>query len=151
MLMHTPRDLITAAEPLLGDARRLPLRSSVFAGIAVSLGDPFNGVELWTELARVAVKGGRVCFTVPDYEWAVTYRELEGSPIDAARFVSNSGAIVDLESVIMSELAQREVATRAGFVVERVERVAVSRLGAPPPPKFRVARNVLAAYWLRKA
>jgi hypothetical protein len=151
MLMNTPRDLIASADPLLGDAHRLPLRSSVFAGIAVSLGDPFNGTRLWAELARVALKGCRVCFTVPDYEWAVTYRQLEGSPSDVARFVLDSGEIVDLESIITSEPAQTEVAAQAGFIIEKVEHVAVSRLATPPPPKLRVASDALTAYWFRKA
>ena len=150
MLQCTPTWQRRTATLVLADALTLPFQPSTFAGIAMSLADPYNGEVLWSEIGRVAASACQVCFTVPDYEWARRYRAREGSPMDVARFALASGQVIDTPSIVLPERDQIAVAAAAGFRLHRLERISRKEVGSLLAPKLDGVANVLTSYWFRR-
>jgi SAM-dependent methyltransferase len=156
MLEYSAEWIQKSAISLIADAAELPLGNDSVGFFVASLGDPYNGTQLWSELSRVLSPGGHIVFTTPSYEWASRYRASEGSEISKAEFWLADGSVVAAPSIILDAEAQTKmiVATQSLQVIN-VQAVRYSRLPSLNiSPKLKIAEDgdlpIVTAYVARK-
>lgn len=116
------------------DAQQLPLISSGFDLVVASLGDPYNSVPFWSEVARVLRPGGHVLFTTPSFEWALQFRG--GS--HKAEFILSNGQAITVPSDILSNDAQRRLVEGCEMALVEIRVIQDSELHRTPrSPKLR--------------
>jgi SAM-dependent methyltransferase len=151
MLRHTPDDQRRVSRCVVSDATSLPFSECVFDLVVVSLGDPFNGPSLWRELARTVRRNGGVVFTTPARAWATSYRSIEGSPDDAARFDLQSGKTVHVDSFVFEHNEQVAMASAAGFTLESQLAVRREALLGNVSTKLASSDAILSAFRFERA
>jgi len=122
--------------------------------ILAGLGDPYNDAGFWKEAARKLKSTGLCIFTTPSYEWALTYRTVERSLPDTARFVRSDRKVINLPSFIFSAAQQSEIIEASGLIVTRIESVLLSELNAIEAPKLGVVDKhvpVVTGYLVKKS
>ena len=112
MLRHS---LGLGIDGVVADSRRLPIDSEAVDGAFASLGDPYNGFELWREVRRTLRIGAYFAFTSPAEEWSDAYRTTEGSPGDVALFMSRDGQMHPVPSRVLSPRDQATMIANAGL------------------------------------
>jgi hypothetical protein len=141
MLEHSSRWIESGAVMICGDARQLPIPTAALAVLVVSLGDPFNDESFWREASRVLSAGAEAWVTLPAWEWAHPFRQIEDlADRDSAVFRLASGELVRVPSFVLSDRAQREIFKANGLAVLSVHDVRLSDLGeADISPKLLTA------------
>jgi len=74
MLAHSQEWERKGARLLVGNAWRTELPAASFELVVAALGDPYNCVIFWHEVARLLEWGGVCLFTTPAPEWATRFR-----------------------------------------------------------------------------
>jgi SAM-dependent methyltransferase len=132
MLAYSEKWLAQGAKSVVGDAEAMPFGDLEFDLVVASLGDPFNGLRFWREVARVLRPGGHAIFTTPSFEWADTFRGGHHAPPDAADFLLRDGSHILVPSVVLQERAQIDLVAQAGLSVIGVYHVLRAALRAGP-------------------
>lgn len=128
------------------DAQRLPLISSGFDIVVASLGDPYNSVPFWSEVARVLRPGGHVLFTTPSFEWALQFR----SGSYRAEFILSNGRATTVPSYIQSNDVQRRMIERCKMALLEIRVIQDSELHRTPrSPKLRTG-PIVTGYLCRR-
>lgn len=139
MLRHSHSIAVADRQLLVGDVLNLPIRDASVACVVSSLGDPYNGPQLWQEVNRVLESSGTVLYTTPAYEWAMAYRALHGDPSNAAEFDLRDGRAVQVPSTILEPAEQVCMFESVGFEVAEMSHVTLSMLtGESLSPKLKV-------------
>jgi SAM-dependent methyltransferase len=127
------------AKLLIADARSTSLQGNSFDLIIASLGDPYNQLEFWNEVARLLRPNGLCLFTTPTYEWARLFRK--GSMTDEAEFLLQDGTIATVPSFIPSNEIQLKMLADAGL--EKCAEVDFFRkdLTHSPSPKIMIFKD----------
>ncbi len=150
MLRHSA-GLVDPACRLVADAAATGLPTGSVDVLVSSLGDPYNSVRFWREVARLLRPDGICLFTTPSWAWASAFRSADHQ--DSAEFVVGDGEVLSLPSVVLSEEDQRAMWQGAGFHVLEVVGASAADLGELAPPKLlRVPDHVpvLTAAMLRR-
>jgi len=150
MLLHTPRARLRGERLVLAQVDELPLPDRSVGLVIASLGDPYNLPSFWHELGRVAEIGAVVCYTTPSYQWALSYRTVEGSPDDRARFLLSDGNIVEVDSIILPPERQVRMCENSGFVVDQIVEISVSQLVGPISPKLKGFDKAVTGFVCRR-
>lgn len=129
MLAHSRTWRPVGAQLLQCDATRLPLSSGSIGLVVSSLGDPYNVVEFWREVARVLQRGGSVMFTAPSPEWAYEYRRAMLQDVQVAEFLCRRG-VVRVPSHVRTREEQLNMALDAGLSIREVTCFMLRELGA---------------------
>jgi SAM-dependent methyltransferase len=104
----------------------IPFDPETFDGIFGSLADPYNEPKFYAEAYRVLRTDGRLLFTVPDYEWSLRYRSVEGTSKQVALFKNRDGTAVSLPSHIYPYPEQVRLLQNAGFGDIRILHVTIT-------------------------
>lgn len=139
MVAQTPASTLPVVT-VIGDARALALRDHCLDLAVASLGDPFNDLAFWSEMARVLKPGGLVAFTTPSYEWARSFRaETPRQLLDSATFIVRGGERVETPSFVLPRHAQSALLRSVGLELETESVVILSELQpAQISPKLRI-------------
>jgi len=111
MLMHSARWCQFGARTAIVAADELPVRDGEAGLLVSSLGDPYNELDFWREVARVLAPGGQVLFTAPAHGLALTLRH--GVPF-ASLLLGDNGATT-VPSIVLTEDEQRSMIENAGL------------------------------------
>lgn len=141
MLAHSIDLESHGAELIVADARKIPKAEKSIDVLISSLGDPYNDFEFWKEAARLVRPNGHVIFTAPAWEWAMNFRQSEGSNSDEAMFVSKDGVSFVLPSFVYSAPAQIELITAASFAVIECRTVSAKKLSSSLSSKLAIASD----------
>ena len=131
MMQHTSGISILSA--IHANAEEMPVAASSVDCLISSLGDPYNTVLFWKEVARVVRPGGKILFTTPSYEWAVKYRLLEGSQKEIALFLTRDGEKVETPSFVHPREEQIILMEHFGLALQSVQDIARSEIDANAP------------------
>jgi hypothetical protein len=127
------------AQCLRAEVSDLPFTSGSQCRALASLGDPYNDLVFWTELARVLCPAGSALFTTPSYAWAFSYRSRVHDDTREAVFQLRHGEVVWTPSVVLDPLSQERMIDEAGLVVTGYAEAAADSLTGRLSPKVRVA------------
>lgn len=156
MLRYSQSFEAAGAKLIVADAEKLPLASASIDCLVSSLGDPYNTSGFWTETKRVLKPGGKVFFTSPAYDWAVSFRnKAENVSFAEAEFELVDGRRVSLPSLIYSEGQQQKLIESTGLTVCDIQQITLRHLqNEKLSPKLRLDRGLGAAvvtgYFLQK-
>ncbi|URD62169.1 class I SAM-dependent methyltransferase [Sphingomonas sp. KRR8] len=132
----------------ISDAHKTPCRDSFFDTIVSSLGDPYNNLETMTEVHRILASGGRYLITLPDHEWAVSFRNDEQTKY--AEFLTRSGEKLLVPSLTMAFDEQVELANEAGLSLDLHQRLTLDGVRGRISPKLSRDKYVLECFVFRK-
>lgn len=124
------------ARLVLGDACRTDLPAASFGLIVSSLGDPYNCMIFWHEVARLLEWGGVCLFTTPAPEWATRFRRPDSR--SHAEFVIADGTTVLVPSNIPTLDQQIRMITEANLHAIEIGGVSGEQLLGPHSPKLLV-------------
>lgn len=131
------------ARLVVADASAMPLRSGVCTLIIASLGDPYNTIEFWREVARCLSVNGWCIFTTPSHEWATNFRQSSPNEREAnAHFELRDGRSLYLPSRVLAVGKQIELIEESGLYADHVEAISATELSVPISPKLRTALGV---------
>jgi SAM-dependent methyltransferase len=136
MLEYSRQWVLRGARPVIGDARRTNLPAAGFGLIVSALGDPYNCVAFWKEVARLLGHGGICLFTAPAAEWAERFRK--PSERAQAEFKTAFDATVLVPSWIPSADQQKIMIAEAGLRVIDIESLSAKHLKGVLSPKLLV-------------
>lgn len=131
MLMYSVKWQSAGAELLLADAAMLPFSEASIQTCIASLGDPYNDLRFWEEMARVIKPFGHILFTSPSFEWASSYRNYDEShsASNIAEFVISTGMTILATSIVHARPDQVSLIERTGRLhVERTLSVDYSQI-----------------------
>jgi SAM-dependent methyltransferase len=143
----------------VAEAGNLPFAPNTFGLCISSLGDPYNAVELWAELARVLSSDGYAIFTTPSYEWASRYRRTVSGSLNelTAEFCLSDGRTIFAPSMIHNQGDQIKL-IEASHLMEVIDFQVVTYSQLPSvniSPKLQVAREndlpVVSGYLVRRS
>jgi SAM-dependent methyltransferase len=136
MLAHSQEWGRKGARLLLGNASRTELPAASFGLIVSALGDPYNCVAFWQEVARLLEWGGICLFTTPAPEWAMRFRRPDSQL--HAEFVIANGTTVLVSSNIPALDQQIRMITEASLQVMEVGSLSAEQLSGVHSPKLLV-------------
>jgi SAM-dependent methyltransferase len=134
MLAHSQEWGRKGARMIIANACRTELPTATFDLIVAALGDPYNCMGFWREVARLLKRGGICLFTTPAPEWATRFRQPD-SP-SHAEFVIADGTRLLVPSYILPLDQQVRMITDAGLLVIEVGSLNAERLSGIHSPKL---------------
>ena len=144
MLSYSEEYALRGAKLVVATATNIPLRDASAGLIVASLGDPYNTVDFWREVARCLFPGGLCIFTTPSYEWTKGFRKESPNEREAsAYFELRDGRAVYVPSYIYPVVSQIKLIDSAGLSVELVEAISTASLSSPLSPKLRTLSGVV--------
>lgn len=97
---------LPAAKRIVSDVRELDMPNDYFDCVIASLGDAFNGLRAWQQVASLLLPGGWAVYTGPSIEWATRFRSAEQrNKLSEAEFESQVGTVT-VPSYVRSQLDQ---------------------------------------------
>ncbi|MGO8846816.1 MAG: class I SAM-dependent methyltransferase [Methylocella sp.] len=139
MLAHSQEWERKGARLLVGNAWRTELPAASFELVVAALGDPYNCVIFWHEVARLLEWGGVCLFTTPAPEWATRFRRPDSQ--SHAEFVIADGTTVLVPSNIPSLDQQIRMITDSGLHVIEVGCLSGEQLSGVHSPKLLVDKT----------
>jgi ubiquinone/menaquinone biosynthesis C-methylase UbiE len=137
MLMHSRQFRPVGASLVVADATALPLHSKSASTIVASLGDPYNTVDFWNEVARCLGSGGKCIFTTPAHEWADSFRRSNARERSGhAYFDLLGGRRVYVPSIIHRYTAQKKLIERTGMRIIDLSPIYATAIPRPHSPKI---------------
>lgn len=131
MLMYSAKWQSAGAQLLLSDAAILPYPEASIQTCVASLGDPYNHLRFWDEMARVVKPFGYILFTTPAFEWAFLYRSNGEKRMlrNVAEFVVSNGKMILATSIIHDRRDQISLIERTGTLhVQRTLSITYSQI-----------------------
>lgn len=126
-------------QPIVADACRSSLPSGRFGLIVSALGDPYNYLSFWEEVARLLEPGGICLFTTPAAEWSMRFREPHARTY--AEFVVAGRYTVLVPSNCPPLDQQVRMIVESGLQVVDVVSLSAEDLTGPRSPKLLVDEN----------
>ena len=151
MLSYSGRWISCGARSVVAQADATGLPSGTVSLIVSALGDPYNGPEFWSEVARLLNRDGVCLFTTPSFEWSSTFRSDKQNKI--AEFLRADGAQLFMPSYVYSEDEQAKIIENAGLLVVDRKGVGTEMLDTKPAPKLlcvKASTPVVSAYVVRR-
>ncbi|MFL5266595.1 MAG: class I SAM-dependent methyltransferase [Stellaceae bacterium] len=146
MLAYSAEYVSRGARLIVADATAIPLRHGSCTLIVASLGDPYNTIAFWGEVARCLAPAGTCIFTTPSYEWTKDFRQLSPKERDRfAYFELRDGRSLYLPSWVYSVEDQIKLIESTGLCVDYSETIPGASLSAPISPKLRTASGLVAS------
>lgn len=122
-----------------GDASSLAFKAESFDGVFGSLADPYNTTAFYSEAVRIIRPGGKLLFSVPDFQWSQRYRTFKGGSHETIAYPISTGEIIRLSSHVYDYDEQVELLKSSGFDTVEILRVASSDC----LPLEKVSPNIL--------
>ncbi|WP_316190897.1 hypothetical protein [Bradyrhizobium sp. SZCCHNS2096] len=124
-------------EKRLVNVEKEAIGHSEFDWIFAILGDPYNSLNSWLNIANALRAGGRCFFIVPSLAWARKFREQNSRELSGfARFDVNGGKAIFLRSLIFERSEQQAIIERAGLTVAGYDTISVRELAVVKSPKI---------------
>jgi hypothetical protein len=131
MLRHSAKWRTKGARIIAGDAECLTEWGGQTDLIVAGLGDPYNTPKFWRGARDCLQVNGSVIFTLPSFEWAARFREVDAER-SIARFVIETGEHVDVPSLVPTLEDLFSMIEGAGLTAVRFEALGVDKLGTDP-------------------
>lgn len=100
-------------ELMICDAEQLPFATGSFDLVVSSLGDPYNTITFWKEVARVLRTRGHALYTTPSFEWAQQFRNGDSH----AEFLTSTSQVLAVPSYVNSRESQRAMIESSGLTL----------------------------------
>lgn len=134
MLEHSRQWATRGAQLTIADARDTGLPARTANVIVSSLGDPYNTLNLWIEIARILSSDGTFLFTTPANEWAERFRSTDKT---IAEFVLQNGQVVRVPSFVPTTQEQRQMIEKAGLALVAEHTYCANAVQGYLSPKLR--------------
>jgi SAM-dependent methyltransferase len=146
MLTYSHEYALRGARLIVADATDIPLRQGSSALVVASLGDPYNTIAFWKEIARCLAPNGVCIFTTPSYEWTESFRRVAPKERDKfAYFELRNGRSLYIPSLIYPIKEQIKLIESNGLHVDYVETIPGASISAPISPKLRTPSGLVTS------
>jgi hypothetical protein len=154
MLQHSDEDLLKISRVFYSDVSRFQIDQGFDLAIS-SLGDPYNSVESWAQVASHVNQNGYLFYSTPTLEWAMRFRiGEEGTKVHVSRFLDRDGRIHDLPSIVIGLEQQLSLFASVGFHLKKTSDFYVEDLSSPVSQKLVAAGQnhvpIVRGYLLQK-
>lgn len=134
MLSYSDRWIASGARLVVASAEATGLKTGTVSLIVSSLGDPYNRLGFWREVARLLKPGGTCLFTTPSFQWSSSFRSDDER--DVAEFLRADGARLFMPSHVCNEREQAGMIEAVGLYIEDRQAFGTDMLAAKPAPKL---------------
>lgn len=141
MLRLDPRE--DCIQRILGDALKIPFKSSSFSIVTAFLYDPYNKDDLYMEISRVLKPNGVFIGTLPHSQWLLTLRKEFGYPLDKTKFLTNNNIFLEFNSFLSSDEEIKTKINLAGFKKVRLYEIYLPKGTKKISPDIEISANKL--------
>ena len=106
---------------IIHSAESLPFTDNSFTCITAFLCDAFIGLNFLAEAFRVLKEGGVLIGTIPSFEWGFALRQELSIDLFQTRFITKSGKVVTLPSILVQDSQLIDMLKVAGFHGENMQ------------------------------
>lgn len=115
MLSITPRE--DCLLRLRCNALQLPFLHPQFCAVTAFLYDPYNTLELYTQIYNVLLDGGVFIGTLPHFKWGKTLRDLLGHRENKSQFLTKENKIIEFDSFLMDDSDIESALKKSGLTL----------------------------------